>query len=37
MVADGEINLNGDLKSILQKINAETAEVLEDDRIAGLK
>jgi len=36
MIADDDIDLNGDLKIILEKIKAETKEVLEDDRIAGL-
>ena len=36
MLADHEIDLNGDLKQILDKINAETQEILEEDNIAGL-
>ncbi len=37
MIADEEIDVKEDLKAILEKIKAETADVLEDDRIAGLK
>ena len=34
MISDGEIDLNGDLKEILEKIKAETEDILEEDRIA---
>ncbi len=36
MLADGVIDVNSDLKSILQKIKQQTEAILEDDRIAGL-
>lgn len=36
MLADKKIDLNGDLKSILDKVKFETEAILEDDRIAGL-
>ena len=32
-----KINVNGDLKEILDKVKQETEAILEDDRIAGLK
>lgn len=37
MLTDNEININGDLKKILEKVKSETEAILEDDRIAGLK
>ncbi|MBT8274375.1 MAG: FAD-dependent monooxygenase [Bacteroidia bacterium] len=37
MLSDGEIDLQGDLKVILDKVKAETNEILEEDKIAGLK
>lgn len=37
LLTDNEINLNGDLKTNLEKIKKETEAILEDDRIAGLK
>jgi kynurenine 3-monooxygenase len=37
MLSDGIINLNDDLKTILEKVKHETNAILEDDRIAGLK
>jgi kynurenine 3-monooxygenase len=37
MLADHEIDLNGDLRHILDKINAETQDILNEDKIAGLK
>ncbi|AXT20685.1 FAD-dependent monooxygenase [Flavobacteriaceae bacterium AU392] len=37
MLSDNELDLNGDFKSILEKIKQETEAILEDDRIAGLK
>jgi kynurenine 3-monooxygenase len=37
MLADHEIDLNGDLKHILDKIITETQEILNEDKIAGLK
>ncbi len=37
MLTDDEININGDLKKILEKVKSETEAILEDDRIAGLK
>ena len=37
MLAEGEIDLNSDLRQILDKINSETQEILEEDKIAGLK
>jgi len=36
MLADKEIDLNGDLRNILEKIIIETQEILEEDNIAGL-
>ena len=37
MLTDGELDINGDLKSTLNKVTQETEAILEDDRIAGLK
>ena len=37
MLAEREIDLNSDLRQILDKINSETQEILEEDNIAGLK
>ena len=37
MLADGKLDINGDLKTILEKVKQETEAILEDDRIAGLK
>ncbi|RSK42021.1 FAD-dependent oxidoreductase [Mangrovimonas spongiae] len=37
MLADGTLNINDDLKSNLEKVTIETENILEDDRIAGLK
>jgi kynurenine 3-monooxygenase len=37
MLSDGEIDTNGDLRSILEKVKQQTEAILEDDRIAGLK
>lgn len=37
MLADGKIELDGDIKSILERVIQETEAILEDDRIAGLK
>jgi kynurenine 3-monooxygenase len=37
MLTDKKINVNGDLKEILDKVKQETEAILEDDRIAGLK
>ena len=37
MLADGTLNLNDDLKLNLKKVKDETENILEDDRIAGLK
>jgi kynurenine 3-monooxygenase len=37
MLSDGIINLNDDLKTILEKVKHETNAIIEDDRIAGLK
>jgi len=37
MLAEGDIDLNSDLRQILDKINSETQEILEEDKIAGLK
>jgi len=37
MLAEGEIDLNSDLRQVLDKINSETQEILEEDNIAGLK
>jgi kynurenine 3-monooxygenase len=37
MIADNNIDLNEDLKSILEKVKTATEDILEDDKIAGLK
>ena len=37
MVADHEIDTNEDLKTVLEKVKQETQEILEEDKIAGLK
>ncbi|MGC1203467.1 MAG: NAD(P)/FAD-dependent oxidoreductase [Flavobacteriaceae bacterium] len=37
LLTDQKIDVNGDLKAILEKVKQETAAILEDDRIAGLK
>lgn len=37
MIADGKLNANEDINSILEKVKKETEAILEDDRIAGLK
>jgi kynurenine 3-monooxygenase len=37
MLADGKLVIDGDLKTILNKVKIETEAILEDDRIAGLK
>ncbi len=37
MLTDGELDINGNLKLILNKVKQETEAILEDDRIAGLK
>ena len=37
MLSDGELDPEGDLKVILEKVKQETEAILEDDRIAGLK
>jgi kynurenine 3-monooxygenase len=37
MLADGELDVKGDLRSILDRVIQETEAILEDDRIAGLK
>ena len=37
MLSDKKININGNLKDILDKVKLETEAILEDDRIAGLK
>ena len=37
MLTDKKINVNGDLKEILDKVKQETEAILEDDRITGLK
>jgi len=34
MIADNEIDLNGDLKEILKRVRQETNEILEEDKIA---
>lgn len=36
MLADKEIDLNGDLRHILDKIISETQDILDEDNIAGL-
>lgn len=37
MISDKTIDINGNLKDILDKVKQETEAILEDDRIAGLK
>lgn len=37
MLTEGEIDLNSDLRQVLDKINSETNEILNEDNIAGLK
>jgi len=37
MLSEGEIDLESDLNTTLEKIKQETQAILEDDRIAGLK
>lgn len=37
MLADGKLNINDNLKLNLEKVKTETENILEDDRIAGLK
>ena len=37
MIADDEIDLNDDLNTLLKKVQGETNELLEEDKIAGLK
>ncbi len=37
MIADNDIDLTSDLKSILAKVKAETDEILDEDKVAGLK
>ncbi|MCF6349029.1 MAG: FAD-dependent monooxygenase [Flavobacteriaceae bacterium] len=37
MIADNDIDLTNDLKSILATIKAETKEILDEDKVAGLK
>ncbi|GAA4886262.1 NAD(P)/FAD-dependent oxidoreductase [Flaviramulus aquimarinus] len=37
MLADGELNANDDLATVLEKVKKETQNILEDDKIAGLK
>ncbi|TGV03223.1 FAD-dependent oxidoreductase [Flavivirga rizhaonensis] len=37
MIADKEINSNDDLKVILKKVKKATQDILDDDKIAGLK
>jgi len=34
MIADNEINLNGDLKAILKRVLKETQEILDEDQVA---
>ena len=34
MIADKEIDLNGDLKEILKRVKQETNEILEEDKVA---
>lgn len=36
MLTDNELDVNGDLKIILEKVKKATEAILEDDRIAGL-
>ncbi|MDJ0644756.1 MAG: NAD(P)/FAD-dependent oxidoreductase [Flavobacteriaceae bacterium] len=37
MIADDEIDIKDDLKTLLNKVQEETDELLEEDKIAGLK
>ena len=37
MIADDEINLNDDLNILLKKVKKETDEILDEDKVAGLK
>ncbi len=37
MISDGNLDLNENLKSILEKVRHETEAILEEDKIAGLK
>ena len=37
MIADNEVDMNDDLKILLKKVQEETNELLEEDKIAGLK
>lgn len=37
LIADHEINTSKDLKSIFDQVQQETSEILEEDKIAGLK
>lgn len=37
MLTDNELDVDGDLKTILEKVKKATEAILEDDRIAGLK
>lgn len=37
MLTDDEIDINDDLKKILEKVKKETQEILDEDKIAGLK
>jgi len=37
MIADKAININGDLETLLKKVQQETEAILKDDRIGGLK
>ena len=37
MIADDEIDLEDDLRKLLRKVQEETEELLEEDKIAGLK
>jgi kynurenine 3-monooxygenase len=34
MIADGELNVNGDLKEVLKKVQKATNEILNDDKVA---
>jgi len=37
MITDKTININGDLETLLKKVQQETEAILADDRVAGLK
>ena len=37
LIADSEIDTTKDLKNILNQIQKETSEILEEDKIAGLR